>query len=307
MGYIYCITNTITNKVYIGKSIREPENRVAEHFKEWELFNTDTKLTRAILKYGSEAWQWKIIEQCNDDILSERERHWIKVYDSYKNGYNSTLGGDGNQRYIFNKEDIYNKYKNGVSVKDIADEYGCHRHYIHEILQEFDIDTSERKSKSKPIACFDRNMNLINVFNTKQEIQNYLMEYGYGNSLGNVAHFVSKACETGNLVYKRYWVLITEDNVDEIMILPHCGINECNNTKRTAEDNKYYKAQYINGQVVYFRKFSSLARLINTGTNKYQLQYSLKNAFESNKKYKGITITECSKDEYMKSNYKLDT
>ena len=79
-------------------------------------------------------------------------------------------------------------------------------------------------------------------------------------------------------------MLITENNIDEIMRLPRCGINEYNNTKRIAEDNKYYKAHYVNGQVVYFRKFCSLARLINTDISEHHLQYRLKHAFESNKK-----------------------
>lgn len=239
MGYIYCITNTKTNKVYIGKSIRAPKERVEEHFKEWELLNTDTKLTRAILKYGSNVWAWKIVEECQDNILSEREKHWISVYDSYKNGYNSTLGGDGNQRYIFDREDIFNKYKMGISAKNIASEYGCHYHYIHEVLQEFGIDTSEKQGKPKPIACFDRNMSLIDIFNTKQEIQDYLIPYGYGNSLGNVAHFISKACKTGKLTYKRYWKSITKENINEIINLVRCGINEY------AGDNELNRALYI--------------------------------------------------------------
>ena len=226
MGYIYCITNTETNKVYIGKSIRAPKSRIEEHFRDWELLNNDTKLTRAILKYDKSVWVWKILEECDDNILSEREKHWISVYDSYKNGYNSTLGGDGNQRYIFNKEDIYTKYKEGISVKDIASEYGCHYHYIHEILQELGVDTSDMKDKPKPIACFDRYNNLIDIFNTKQEIQDYITQYGYGNSLGNVAHFVKQACETGKLTYKRYWKLITENNIQEILNMKRCGINE---------------------------------------------------------------------------------
>lgn len=305
MGYIYCITNTITNKVYIGKSIREPKERVDEHFKDWELLNTDTKLTRAILKYGREVWTWKLVEECNDNILSEREKYWISVYDSYRNGYNSTLGGDGNQRYIFNKEDIYNKYINGISAKEIASEYGCHYHYIHEVLREFGVDTSERQGKSKPIACFDRNMNLIDIFNTKKEIQDYLVPYGYGNSLGNVAHFISKACETGKLTYKRYWMLITEENINTIINLCRCGINEYNNTKRIADDNTYYKA-CINNSTVYFKQFQSLAKLLNNGITSYSIQYKIKNAFEKNITYKGIKISECTEEEYNNSNNKID-
>lgn len=229
----------MTNKVYIGKSIRAAKERVDEHFSKWELLNTDTKLTRAILKYSSTVWEWETLEECEDGILSEREKYWISVYDSYRNGYNSTLGGDGNQRYIFDKEDILDKYKMGMSARSIALEYGCHSHYINEILREFGVDTSERKSKSKPIACFDRNMHLINIFRNKQEIQDYLIPYGYGNSLGNVAHFISKACETGKLTYKRYWVLATEENINELISMPKTGINEYCGDRSLYSYNRY--------------------------------------------------------------------
>ena len=35
------------------------------------------------------------IEEVPDSLLNEREKYWIKFYNSYYSGYNSTLGGDG--------------------------------------------------------------------------------------------------------------------------------------------------------------------------------------------------------------------
>lgn len=305
MGYIYYIKNTKTEKIYIGKSLRLPEVRVSEHFSKWELMNTDTKLTRAILKYGNKVWTWGVIEECSDDILSDREVYWISVYDSYKNGYNSTLGGDGNLRYSFDKEDIVNKYKIGMSAKEISQEYGCHYHCIHEILQEFGIDTSKKQGKAKPIACFDRYKQLIDVFNNKKEIQEYLIKYGYGNSLSNVSHFISQACINGNLVYKRYWVLINSENVDDINSMSRIGINEHANINRTANDKTYYIA-YIEKNIVTFKKFQSLAKMLNNGITSASIQYRLKKAFEDKKTYKGITITLCTEEEYNNTDIKLD-
>jgi len=31
--------------------------------------------------------------------VNEREKYWIKFYDSYYNGYNATLGGEGRKEY----------------------------------------------------------------------------------------------------------------------------------------------------------------------------------------------------------------
>ena len=46
-------------------------------------------------KYGIEHFTIEAIEECPINILSEREKYWISEFDSYHNGYNATLGGDG--------------------------------------------------------------------------------------------------------------------------------------------------------------------------------------------------------------------
>ena len=226
MGYIYKIVNNISNKIYVGKSIRDPYTRIQEHFSDYELLMYDTKLTRAILKYPDDSWSWDIIEECDDSILSDREIYWIDKLGSYKNGYNSTLGGDGNSRYNFDKENIKQQYLSGLSCTRIAKEIGCHPYYIGRILAEFGIDVSNNQSKPKAIACFDRYKQLIKIFRNKKEIHEYLMEYGYGHYINNVYHTVSKACITGELKYKRYWVEVDDSNKSMLTALNCCGIHE---------------------------------------------------------------------------------
>lgn len=50
---------------------------------------------RSLLKYGFKAHTWEIIENCTIDQLSDREKYWIKYYDSWVNGMNLTDGGEG--------------------------------------------------------------------------------------------------------------------------------------------------------------------------------------------------------------------
>jgi len=50
-------------------------------------------IKRAIHKYGKENFIIEEIEKCNQELLNEREKYWISFYNSYENGYNSTLGG----------------------------------------------------------------------------------------------------------------------------------------------------------------------------------------------------------------------
>ena len=93
MGYIYKITNKLNNKVYIGQTICQPSKRWYHHLADANL-GSNVKFHRALRKYGKDNFTRDIIEEIDDELLDEREIYWIEYYDSFKNGYNSTKGGD---------------------------------------------------------------------------------------------------------------------------------------------------------------------------------------------------------------------
>lgn len=102
---IYKITNLVNQKVYIGKSknIRERWNahirdsNVSEDKWVANIRGVNTPLHRAIRKYGTNNFAFEIIEECPEPALNDREKYWIKYYNTFRteNGYNCTLGGDG--------------------------------------------------------------------------------------------------------------------------------------------------------------------------------------------------------------------
>lgn len=126
MGYIYKISNTINDKVYIGKTVETINIRWSRH--KWEAFDTSSPLYnihfyRALRKYGVENFKIEEIEETTDEKLIEREKYWIKQFDSYNNGYNSTLGGEGTTKYEDkNFLDLWNK---GYGTQYIANLLGC--------------------------------------------------------------------------------------------------------------------------------------------------------------------------------------
>ena len=89
-GIIYRVINESNGKVYIGQTVRGLHERRRKHnySKEHSHFH------RAIRKYGKNNFKWKMLEECDSqEQLNNRERYYIKKYNSLKNGYNMTAGG----------------------------------------------------------------------------------------------------------------------------------------------------------------------------------------------------------------------
>jgi group I intron endonuclease len=103
-GKIYKITNKINNKIYIGCTINSLEKRYYEHL--YRCFKTDykSKLYNSIKKYGEENFYIELIEECDLSNIYEIEKKYIEQYDSFNNGLNNTLGGEGCLGYIHSPE-----------------------------------------------------------------------------------------------------------------------------------------------------------------------------------------------------------
>ena len=90
---IYKITNKINGKVYIGQTIRPVEYRFNRHMNDALNNILDTHFARAIRKYGigPDIWELQIIDNAQtQEELNQKERYWIKYYNSVEDGYNET-------------------------------------------------------------------------------------------------------------------------------------------------------------------------------------------------------------------------
>lgn len=132
MGYIYKITNDINDKVYIGQTIHTINSRFKNHIKEAQNPRKDKKrntlhcpLYLAMRKYGTNHFFVEQIEQCGNEQLDEKERYWIAYFNSYRNGYNATIGGQEKGSIIpkEEKELWWEEYVSGKRVKEISEKY----------------------------------------------------------------------------------------------------------------------------------------------------------------------------------------
>ena len=131
MASIYIIQNKETGKKYVGKTTLDPQTRWRQHKQIGRiLHNLDESnsahtmaIAKALNKHGVDNFTFYVMETCDDNVVNERETYWIKKFDTYYNGYNSTFGGDGAARditlaYHPNTKPISCYTLEGVWVKD---------------------------------------------------------------------------------------------------------------------------------------------------------------------------------------------
>ena len=120
---IYKYVNLINGKVYIGFTHNIPK-RKKEHINDSKFGNN--KFYRAVRKHGWDCFSFEIIYQSKDKnhCLKQMETHFISEYNSYKNGYNSTMGGDGAVGYKHSKESRQKMSNNAKSKTTFKDNEG---------------------------------------------------------------------------------------------------------------------------------------------------------------------------------------
>lgn len=99
---IYCLTFE-NGKKYVGLTTRDLDSRINEHCR--YSFNNKTKdfnskKGRAIRKYMT----FEVSVLYEGDDLNEKEIEFIELYDSFNNGYNLTVGGEGATGYVCSNE-----------------------------------------------------------------------------------------------------------------------------------------------------------------------------------------------------------
>lgn len=94
---IYKIENLINGHKYIGQSIDIEDRWKKEKQRAFQpkAHDYNYPLSRAFRKYGIHNFSFEVLEECSKEELNEKEKYWIAYYDTFFQGYNQTLGGEG--------------------------------------------------------------------------------------------------------------------------------------------------------------------------------------------------------------------
>jgi hypothetical protein len=129
VGEVYKIKNIITGKVYIGESIdvvMRKNTHVRDLYSGW---HSNRLMQFDFYAYGISAFTFEIIEQVKrKDSLSQREKYWVKEYDSeFPNGYNmpkSRKEYSQSEEYLFIKKYFCSSDENKIlMVKSLRNEH----------------------------------------------------------------------------------------------------------------------------------------------------------------------------------------
>jgi len=100
-GYIYKISNTRNNKLYIGQTTKSIDLRFKQHLAKADYYvnryGNDTykyvHLYLAMNTYGKECFRIEQIDTAeNQNELDDKEAYWINFYDAVNTGYNMIPG-----------------------------------------------------------------------------------------------------------------------------------------------------------------------------------------------------------------------
>ena len=194
MGYIYCITNLINNKRYVGKTTTNVQERFKKHCSDSKKERCEKRpLYDAFNKYGIENFKVEELEYIeNDNILSEREIYWIQELQTYgSKGYNASKGGDGTILYDY--QEFIDLYNLGYSSLKIAEKTGATRATINKILKSKGI--KPRRSDAKLIDQFDLAGNYIQTFFGSLEAAEWCVNNGISKSKHSASNHIIECCK----------------------------------------------------------------------------------------------------------------
>lgn len=148
---IYLITCIINNKKYVGFTSKTLDFRMKVHIQKSE--KVDVALYRAARKYGWNNFKWSVLYQSLDGkhCKNVMEPHFIREYDSIKNGYNMTSGGEGFVGYMPPPE-VIQKRADGISYDWIVTEPNGNRLQVRNLkkfCRENSLDASQMVKVSK--------------------------------------------------------------------------------------------------------------------------------------------------------------
>lgn len=239
-----------SGKSYIGQTTNEVFRR-RMWFGDGRYTGGRSKIDMARKKYGRENFRYEVIHRQQFFTLEEAttelnrlEAYYIGYYDTYKNGYNSTIGGDGSRGY---KADDITRAKLSVARKGKKKPEGFGEK-ISKAQKGRPKSTETRrrlsetkKNTGKKIVQYDLEGNYIRTWNNIDEVS---------KALGVCRESIAGCCRgKSKSAHKSIWRYSIS------------GIPEVVSAKSRRKDSRHILQLTLNGEIL--REFPSIQDAAN--------------------------------------------
>ena len=210
MGYIYCITNLINQKKYVGKTTYSVTKRFQEHCRDYKKERCEKRpLYDAMNKYGIENFVVEELIECPNDELNSYEIMYIDKLGTYHNGYNATKGGDGSILFDYNK--IIETYKLGETMTDCAAKIHCSVDTVKKVLTINNIPIRHVRcgccSEPKKVKQYSLDGTFIKEWDSITQAAHWLADNKYAKTYNSGVNSKIGLCMRGKqkTAYKFIW------------------------------------------------------------------------------------------------------
>lgn len=276
-GKIYRIYNTINNMSYIGQTTIDIEDRFKQHISNSKQ-GSHSRLHLAISKYGVDKFRIELIEECPIKDLNEKEIFYIEKFNSYIEGYNSTIGGGFCKSGSFERLDDYRN--------DIIELYCKSKYSTNKIAESYKVDKKVIILLLKSCGIELRN----NKFSLREdETEELISKYKLGASLNQLA----KEYSTSSSTIKKFLNNHNVDTIDKDFILK--DPKRCTEIINTFENTTLKTKEILD---MYHINFSTFKKIIgNRGRKKKYIVLPKNKEIEIVLKYReGYSISSLRKE-----------
>lgn len=241
MGYVYKITNKITNKCYIGVTVQHNYNgRWRKHINCLKYKEGCPLLKKSMEKHGVENFKFEILIICFDEDVVKFEKEYIKRFNSQTpNGYNILSGGqigDGHVGFKHRPESIEKMKASVRKFKEAnPNHYETYRERHQASMKTINISECVKKSEKFQKAMAERRAKKAKGSTlsdeTKKKISESLKKYYTNNDHPAISN------KTIEAIKKALSKPIAQYTKEGVLVKEYPGISEAGRTSGVKQSN----------------------------------------------------------------------
>lgn len=229
---IYIITNLINGKQYVGQTVSGYKERFRQHCLYANGCYTNGEYVQvvdmAIKKYGIKNFKVDIIEQVPYRLRNEKEKFYIKKYNTFNEGYNRTIGGDFNPMFddtvrkkhkeICSSEEHKQRQRENA-IKMFSEREDIHRKITEGNKRAWKSYSKEKRNqvlsgfvkcneaRKQRVACIDKDDNIIKEFESASEACRFVgKDSGEAGNLLKSCNEYIKSGKRRVMKFGYYWI-----------------------------------------------------------------------------------------------------